>query len=172
MSLTLELCLGYAGASIPQGPCNKFCLGGIAPCACQGFFLALATLAHLAGSSCQLVSVALPWCPKSAWEKQLLLNSWEKQPVKSGMANPKAWGAYVKQAWQLPGNAPLGANTGKCKNAKLLKLSFGAGPTPRPGNLLPPWATCQTMSKRKAKTGFLREIDQSCLLYTSPSPRD
>ena len=134
MSLTLELCLGYAGASIPQGPCNKFCLGGIAPCACQGFFLALATLAHLAGSSCQLVSVALPWCPKSAWEKQLLLNSWEKQPVKSGMANPKAWGAYVKQARQLPGNAPPGANIGthtqKYKAAEI-KLWGWSYSTPR-----------------------------------------
>ena len=122
--------------------------------------LALAMLVHHAGSTCQLVSMALLWRPKSAWEEQLPLNSWGKQPVKSGMANPKAWGAYVKQARQLPGNAPLGANVGKHKNAKLLKVNLGAGPTPRPSNLLPPWATCQTMSKRKAKTGFLREIDQ------------
>ena len=122
--------------------------------------LALAVLVHLAGSSCQLVSMALLRGPRSAWEKQLLLNSWGKQPIKSGMADPKAWGAYVKQAWQLPGNAPLGAHVGKRKNAKLLKLRFGAGSTPHPGNLLPPWTACQTMSKHKAKTWFLREIHQ------------
>ena len=150
---------GMLGLPYPKAPATNFAWGALPPAPAKENILGLATLARLAGSNCQLVSMALLWRQKSAWERQLLRNSWEKQPIQSGMANPKAWGAYVKQAWQLPGNAPLGANAGKCKNAKLLKLSFGAGSTPHPGNLLPPWATCQTMSKRKAKTGFLRKIE-------------
>ena len=133
--------------------------GCIPPAPAKENMLALAMLVLLAGSSCQLVSMALLWCPKSAWKRQLLLNSWAKQPVQSGMANPKAWGAFVQQAWQLPGNVPLGANIEKHKNAQSCKSSFGAGPTPHPGSLLPPWATCTTMSKHKAKTGFLRKIE-------------
>ena len=107
--------------------------GCIPPAPAKENMLALAMLVLLAGSSCQLVSMALLWCPKSAWKRQLLLNSWAKQPVQSGMANPKAWGAFVQQAWQLPGNVPLGANIEKHKKyTKLqIKLWGWAYSTPR-----------------------------------------